>query len=304
MKNKKNKKLPVLLSILVHLILLLSLPQLLMFFKSNKEKPVEPLPVVLEFENPEIKSSPIKDIIPPEAKFFEVVENKNANETTPDKSSLLAAKSSTSASLKKKDNLNNRHFSKKTQESGNNNENEKQLAINDNISNHKGDYKIWDYHIKNQFSKEYLLKEEPENLFKKTQDSESEQNYELKEFSGESVGKFKLSTYEWEWAPWMLAFQKKLYRMWSAPPAWQIGLIYGYTDALLIITKNGKLLKYEVLDHTGHLSLKTSSVNALESIFPFQELPPEFPDEYLELRIRLVYPELKKIAKNYTRRKK
>lgn len=114
-----------------------------------------------------------------------------------------------------------------------------------------------------------------------------------KSFSAQEVGDFRLSTYDWNYVPWQQAFIGKLYRVWQAPSAWYMGLIHGHTVIKFRISRDGRLLGYEVLEHNGHESLQTGNVNAIESVFPFRQLPESFPDDYLEITFRMIYPNLR-----------
>ena len=118
--------------------------------------------------------------------------------------------------------------------------------------------------------------------------------YEQKQFSADQVGDVSLSTYAWEWAPYINAFKRKLYQVWFSPSAYyRLGLIHGYTVMRFSISRNGKLLDFELLEHKGHESLETSSVNAIKSVFPFKKLPDHFPDEKLTITAKLIYPNLR-----------
>jgi len=121
-------------------------------------------------------------------------------------------------------------------------------------------------------------------------------------FDADMVGDFALSTYEWEWAPYWLAFQRKLNRVWYAPPAYyELGLIYGYTIVRFKVSRNGNLSDLAVLQQVGHSSLQSSSVSAIEAVFPFQPLPENFPDPYLEVTIKMIYPNLREYNASQTR---
>jgi len=120
-------------------------------------------------------------------------------------------------------------------------------------------------------------------------------NYDQKEFSADQLGDISLSTYAWEWAPYINAFKRKLYTVWFTPPAYhRLGLIYGQTIVRFTITKEGNISNYEVLEHQGHESLERSSVNAITAVFPFKPLPENFPEESLTITARLIYPNLRR----------
>jgi outer membrane biosynthesis protein TonB len=118
--------------------------------------------------------------------------------------------------------------------------------------------------------------------------------YEQKIFSADQLGDLTLSTYSWEWAPYINALKRKLHQVWFTPPAYyQLGLIHGYTTIRFSISKSGDLIEYAVLEHKGHESLEQSSINAIKSSFPFKSLPARFPDEKLTITARLIYPNLR-----------
>ncbi len=120
-------------------------------------------------------------------------------------------------------------------------------------------------------------------------------NFNQKKFSADQLGDISLSTYAWEWAPYINAFKRKLYTVWFTPPAYhRLGIIFGQTVIRFTITRDGKISDYEVLEHQGHESLERSSVNAITAVFPFKPLPEKFPEESLTITARLIYPNLRR----------
>jgi hypothetical protein len=119
--------------------------------------------------------------------------------------------------------------------------------------------------------------------------------YNQKRFSADLLGDdISLSTYAWKWAPYINAFKRKLYTVWFTPAAYhRLGLIDGYTVIQFSISRDGQLVDYKVLEHTGHESLEKSSVNAITAVFPFKPLPVNFPEEYLTITARMIYPNLR-----------
>jgi hypothetical protein len=99
-----------------------------------------------------------------------------------------------------------------------------------------------------------------------------------------------LSTYAWQWKPYTDRMKERLFQFWSVPPAYFLGLIRGRTYARVKISRSGKLLDFKLLGHYGHESLQQSSEDVLHAIFDLPKLPPDFPDDYLELTITLNYP--------------
>ncbi|MEJ2054361.1 MAG: energy transducer TonB, partial [Calditrichaceae bacterium] len=103
-----------------------------------------------------------------------------------------------------------------------------------------------------------------------------------------------LSTYEWEWAPYINAMKNKLERVWYAPTAYyRLGLIHGYTVIRYTVDRSGNMTDMEVLYQEGHNSLEISSVSAIKALFPFLPLPENFPEETLTITVKLIYPDLR-----------
>jgi outer membrane biosynthesis protein TonB len=118
--------------------------------------------------------------------------------------------------------------------------------------------------------------------------------YDQKQFSADQMGDISLSTYAWEWAPYINALKRKLYTVWFTPAAYhRLGLIYGQTVIEFSISREGKLLYHKVQNHQGHESLEKSSVNAITAVFPFKKLPDNFPEDNLTITARLIYPKLR-----------
>lgn len=107
-------------------------------------------------------------------------------------------------------------------------------------------------------------------------------------------GDISLNTLEWPWAPWLQRFRRDFVRNWVAPYAYYLGLIDGYTVVELEVAPDGRMLRLDVLDEKGHESLGQNSVAAFKATAPFRPLPPGFPEPTLVLRIKLIYPPLRR----------
>jgi hypothetical protein len=113
------------------------------------------------------------------------------------------------------------------------------------------------------------------------------------ERSNDPKGDFALSTYDWNWKPYWLAFKEKLDSVWYAPPAYFMGVIHGHTILRFKVYPNGDIADLEVLSHVGHEVLEECSYGAIQVVFPFEALPDDFTEEYLEVTLKLIYPNLK-----------
>lgn len=124
----------------------------------------------------------------------------------------------------------------------------------------------------------------------------SNQFMNQEKFSVEEVGALSLSTYAWEWAPYINKLKQKHSAVWFAPPAYsRLGIIHGQTVIVFEIARDGSLVRAEVIDHKGHESLQISSFESIRAVFPFLPLPVDFPDETLTITATLIYPDLKKL---------
>lgn len=109
-------------------------------------------------------------------------------------------------------------------------------------------------------------------------------------FSAEELGGVTLSTYAWDFAPYVLDMKRKIRQNIYPPPAFtRLGIISGETVLRFRVLPDGQMTNLEVLGYTGHPSLKETSVVAVMNAAPFKPLPKGFPEEYLELTWTFIY---------------
>jgi len=105
-----------------------------------------------------------------------------------------------------------------------------------------------------------------------------------------NMGPFSINTYDWNFAPYMLKLKRTIERNIFPPPAFTyMGIISGESLIKFRISRSGKLISMEVLDYKGHKSLMTTSVKAVQVSAPFDPLPSDFPEEYLEVTGKFEY---------------
>ena len=288
-KEKRFLYLALLVSILFHLGLLVLLQywDVLNLQSGELQASPEKQPLTVEFVQPPQPPQPV-----PEERFYELKENKNANEAQPQNTPFLAEKASRSAApladVSKASPAPKADVLTKTQP--------RETPSGDAlVKETAGDEPLLAYNSAQKFNRRLLSSdplsqesgEEPRKL-------EGKSEVLQRDFDAELIGDFALSTYAWEWAPYMREFLKKLKRVWFAPPAYyQLGLIHGYTIVQFSITRDGQLKDLKVVRHTGHVSLEESSVNAVQSTFPFLPLPKNFPDPELKIKLKMIYPDLR-----------
>ena len=97
-------------------------------------------------------------------------------------------------------------------------------------------------------------------------------------------GGLQLSTYDWEFAPY-LAYLKRHIGDHIHPPAafTQLGLIQGRTRLKFRILPDGSLEGLEVIDFEGSPYLRDTSTRAVELSANFRPLPAHFPEDNLEI---------------------
>jgi len=269
-----------LLSVLIHLFFILLMVKDFMIIDLTPEEKNLPEEVTVVF---------------PENKPKTIVENINENDETPEQSDLLSDRNSRASNTRLFENMSNQPFS-----SGN-------MPL-PNLTLPNVQKYLRDQFQTKKFTKEALSGEQAaRNNTRRESDDRSAENqsaqqmttnniYDQKVFSADQLGEnFSLSTYAWEWAPYINAMKQKLFQVWHTPAAYhRLGLIYGHTDIEFSISREGDLISYKVLGHQGHESLETSSVNAITSVFPFKPLPANFPEESLTIKARLIYPNLRR----------
>jgi len=279
-KRQKILLIAFLLSLLIHIgFFWLADARKWLFVDLNAGKKTQPEEVMITF--PENKPKPPR----------EIVQNMNGNEQVPKKGNLLSDKNSRARNSVKSETRGNQPMS-----SGN--------SPFSNLSSPKSK-RVFQAKPKQKFSAKALrgasTKTPTEEYREKQQQASaspaskgSNQMLEQKRFSVEEMGALTLSTYKWAWAPYINAMKSKLERVWFPPTAYyQLGLIHGYTVIKYTINRKGEILGMTVLDHQGHESLRKSSTNAIEALFPFFPLPDNFPEQTLTITAKLVYPDLR-----------
>jgi len=219
----------------------------------------------------------------------EVVENVNENEEVPEESNLLSDRNSRARNPERSDNIAETPASRGNSPFSNLSNPETQPYRNFN---------------QRKFSREALKGETKDTPQQEAEQGEaheasmdsqgSGQTLEQKKFSVEEMGALTLSTYRWDWAPYINSMKKKLHRVWYPPSAYyMLGLIHGYTIIKFTIDRSGNIIEHKVLKHEGHESLQVSSEEAIKALFPFLPLPVDFPEETLTITAKLFYPNLR-----------
>ena len=280
-KDKRIYVLSILLSLLLHVaFVLIFIKDIVIIDLSPEETDLPPEEVTVLF---------------PENKPKSIVENINENNEVPDESDFLSDFNSKSRTQQLLDKIGNQPMSEGNIPFANLTRPNIQQQIQKQFQTKKFSRDALIGKQANEFQ-DNPYRQESEQSQEQMQANQSTTNnvYNQKDFSADQVGDISLSTYAWEWAPYINALKRKLYTVWFTPAAYhRLGLIYGQTVIEFSISKEGKLLYYKVHDHQGHESLEKSSVNAITAVFPFKKLPDHFPEENLTITARLIYPKLR-----------
>ncbi len=130
------------------------------------------------------------------------------------------------------------------------------------------------------FSRERLLGQSP---------SQPAVRYKQEASSARDVGGLSFNTYAWDFAPYMLKLKHKIERN-IYPPAAFTRLGFGGNNVLRFrIHPDGRLEGPGVLGYDGDKSLIQTSQTAIMASAPFDPLPKEFPEPFLEVTARFEY---------------
>ncbi len=108
--------------------------------------------------------------------------------------------------------------------------------------------------------------------------------YDNRNSSAGEFGDVSLSTYAWEWAPYIEYMRRRLREHLYPPPAFYVmGAISAEVRLRFRLQRNGTVEGLETLGYRGHASLVQTSLNSVRASNPFKPLPENFPEEMLEM---------------------
>jgi len=103
-------------------------------------------------------------------------------------------------------------------------------------------------------------------------------------------GALSFNTYDWDFAPYMLAMKRAIESHLFPPYAFtHMGMVSGTNIVRFTVMPSGRIRGLEILGSDAHFSLDRTSVRAIESSVPFMPLPRDFPEEYLEVTAHFSY---------------
>lgn len=290
--RRKILILTLLLSLFLHAVIILLLLLGSIFLPSSTRPDEKKITVKFSKPLPPPAQEPAVQVPPriPD-QFFELVDNPNANQKNPDQASMISDQASVAAAPEADVQTAIAHSAPEEKPDPSQSKDKQEAEL-------KPDFSTFIQKNRGIFRKEVVGKELSgedgnEEIGRINPSDESNKMFDPRE-----IGQMALSTYAWEWAPYMKSWLRFLQQHWYAPPAYtELGLIQGQTIVRFRIYPDGHMEGLEVLYHEGHISLKESSINAVNASFPFKPLPENFPDPYLEITLRMMYPSLRRIAR-------
>ncbi len=103
-------------------------------------------------------------------------------------------------------------------------------------------------------------------------------------------GGVSFNTYEWDFAPYMLAMKRKVEKNLHPPYAFtHMGMVSGTTILSFTVLRDGTVRGLVILGSDAHFSLDRTSVRAIELSMPFLPLPRDFPEDVLEVTAQFSY---------------
>ena len=112
---------------------------------------------------------------------------------------------------------------------------------------------------------------------------------ENRQASAVERGDFQLSTYAWDFAPYMSDFKKRVESNIFPPPAWDLGIIEGRTVLNIRVLPDGSLGFLKVAEYEGSELLRDTNLRAVRLSAPFRPLPDHFPDAHLDVRYLFIW---------------
>ncbi|RMF58928.1 MAG: hypothetical protein D6743_17060 [Calditrichaeota bacterium] len=276
-------------SILLHLLVLLLWSEItqLDLFAIDVKKPVERDPLVFEFEAPkrtrEVVETPEDAKVDEFQKDADLASDKNARARNPEadpdldlgkafsRGDLFAHELPTNPSTPGKQGV----------------ESEQESQQDQPTPKQKND--LYAENTQGEFRREYLVK--PRSTTHAGGDPNLPKvRYDNQDSRAPDMGGLSFNTYNWDFAPYMLALKKRVEGNIFPPPAFtRLGMIQGETLLSFKIYPNGEMRDLKVIDYSGHHTLMETSVRAIEVSAPFPKLPRDFPEPYLEVTAKFSY---------------
>lgn len=140
------------------------------------------------------------------------------------------------------------------------------------------------------FSKD-LLRQSPANPSRPGANAYSDDmNRNNRDTDARALGGVSLSTYEWEYAPYLLYMKRRLKDRLYLPQTFiRDGAISGDVTIKFRLMRDGQVKNLQFVDNRGHTAFISPTLNTVRASDPFKPLPDSFPDKHLDLTWTFVY---------------
>lgn len=108
-------------------------------------------------------------------------------------------------------------------------------------------------------------------------------SYRQTSSSAPSFGSIRFNTYAWDFAPYLIYLKKQISKNIYPPPIFTHLGFGGMNRIQFRIYPDGQLVSMITLDFVGEAALVETSVMAVRMSAPFESLPEDFPEDYLEV---------------------
>lgn len=143
---------------------------------------------------------------------------------------------------------------------------------------------------KQPFSKELLQQTSPQRAQPGPEGYTDDMNRDNRESDARALGGVSLSTYDWEYAPYLLYMKRRLKDRLYLPQTFvRDGAITGDVTIQFRLMRDGKVKHLKLLGNLGHSAFIAPTLNTVQASDPFKPLPTSFPDPYLDLTWTFVY---------------
>ncbi len=140
-----------------------------------------------------------------------------------------------------------------------------------------------------EFSKQMRPKFTKDVLFGQQQSNKSgmlgytdDANWNNQESSADNLGGISLSTYNWNYAPYINYLKRKVQEKIYPPSAfYSVSGMKSEVVVNMVVHRDGTIEEPQLVANDGHESFISTSVNALKAASPYKPLPDDFPEDRL-----------------------
>ena len=101
--------------------------------------------------------------------------------------------------------------------------------------------------------------------------------------------RFSLSTYRWNYAPWMRSLATELSNNWETPEGCDLKSAQGNTKISIFVGPEGALKDIRILEFEGPKALHGAALQSVQSLTSPRPLPKHFSEEQLEVILNFNY---------------